>query len=284
VQTYELLCDLTEDEECQPASLFLGHIFGTGSNETRLSELDDIYSTLRTIHRPLNFVNMPVGAGPWELDTIRTNLQTLRNTEHITKHGTCKVGIDLDAASLITASTKDIARLIKDVLQPLVDSGELEALSVATNAFTYTQSKTIFAWAAAQNNPTKEPKLLVIATDTMRAHAKRPGLLQSDYSFNLPHPMGPVATPFAKKSTLNGEFKVSLDVAQQSAEVQALIQRVYAATDNLNMHVNKCVHIEKTFLGKVRNICLSTCVRHFVVILHFTPHEICYVVLVNITK
>eukprot|EP01032_Pedospumella_encystans_P015603 gene15603-17834_t len=252
VQTYELLCDLTEDEECQPASLFLGHIFAAGSNETRLSELDDIHNTIRTIHRPLNFVNLPIGAGHWELDTIRTNLQTLRSSEHITKHSTCKVGIDLDAASLTNASTKDVIRFIEDVLQPLADAGELESLTVATNAFTYAQSKLIFDWASTQNqNSSNEPKLLVIATDTMRSHAKRPGLLQSDYSFNLPHPLGPVVTPFAKKDTPNGDFKVSFDAVQKSTEVQALIQRVSAATDNLNMHLNKCMHIEKTFLGKI---------------------------------
>ena len=256
MQTYELLCDLTEDEECQPASLFLGHIFAAGSNETRLSELDDIYSTIRTIHRPLNFVNMPIGAGHWELDTIRANLQSLRGSEHITKHSPCKVGIDLDAASLTNSTTKDVSRLIDDVFQPLVDAGEMESLTVATNAFTYAQSKLIYNWANTQNqNSSNEPKLLVVATDTMRSHAKRPGLLQSDYSFNLPHPLGPVVTPFAKKDTPNGDFKVSLDVVQKSAEVQALIQRVSAATDNLNMHLNKCMHIEKTFLGKVRIFC-----------------------------
>eukprot|EP01032_Pedospumella_encystans_P009906 gene9906-11621_t len=194
---------------------------------------------------------MPIGTGHWELDTIRINLQSLRGSEHIAKHSACKVGIDLDAASLTNASVNDISRLIQDVLQPLVDAGELESLSIATNAFTYSQSKLIFNWATNQNQTAAEPKLLVVATDTMRSHAKRPGLLQSDYSFNLPHPLGPVVTPFAKKDTPNGDFKVSLDAVQKSTEVQALIQRVSAATDNLNMHLNKCMHIEKTFLGKI---------------------------------
>lgn len=126
-------------------------------------------------------------------------------------------------------------------------------------------------WAATQNTtntteskntPSIEPKLLVIATDTMRSHAKRPGLLQSDYSYNLPHPLGPVVTPFAKKDTPTGDFKVNLEVMQKSAEVQALLQRVSAATDNLNMHLNKCVHIEKTFLGKVRTYRCTLCCLH----------------------
>jgi len=275
VQTYELLCDLTvgtvwcflmlnspltttvvtqEDDECEPSSLLLGHICATTpSVDTWTNELEDINFTLKTISRPLNFITIPLTAQSQDLHALRSSLQSLQDTIQRSK-GFTRAGLDISTAYLMGASAADVRTLLSDVLAPLVTSGHLQALSVASNVFTYTHSKTILAWAASHNTSTTSgttasPAILTVATDALRSHARKPGQLQSDYSYNPPHHMGEVITPFPKKETSVSDMKLS--TAVRSAEVQSLLMRVAEATDNLNVHLNKCLHVEKTFIGKV---------------------------------
>lgn len=231
----------------------LGHICTSApSADTWTNELEDINFTLKTINRPLNFITIPIAKQIQDVSTLRTPLQALQNTVKSDKSKT-RVGLDINTAYLMGASAADVSTLLSDVLAPLQASGHLQALSVASNVFTYAHSKVIMAWAASHNTPAANPidaPLLTIATDALRSHARRPGLLQSDYAYNPPHHMGDVLTPFAKPEPSAPMVDVRMVV--RSVEVQGLLKRVAAATDNLNVHLNKCLHVEKTFLGKVR--------------------------------
>lgn len=222
--------------------------------DTWANEFEDVNFTLKTISRPLNFITIPLTAQSQDLSTLTASLQSLQNTIKSSK-STTRVGLDINTAYLLGASAADVSALLSDVLTPLVTSGHLQALSVASNVFTYNHSKTILAWATTHNTSSTStdsgtsPAILTVATDALRSHARKPGQLQSDYSYNPPHHMGEVITPFAKKESSVGDLKVS--TAVRSEEVQGLLKRVAEATDNLNVHLNKCLHVEKTFMGKV---------------------------------
>lgn len=247
-----------EDEECQPSSLFLGHICSTSASaDSWAGELTDINGTLNVINRQLNFISIPLSAtNPWQLDAISTQLKHLHDTAKcaLIKGNVCKVGVDLNAAFLSTLTAADVVRLVSNILQPLADTGLLQALSVSTNAFTFEHTKTIYKWTASQNSIDKDT-ILVIATDTLRSHAQRPGLLLSDYSHAAQHHMAPVETPYKPSGEPPfADSKMSVEVSKQSPEVQAMVKRVTAATENMNMHINKCFHTENVFLSKVYSL------------------------------
>jgi len=247
-QIYELLYDLSDDVDGGLNSFFLGHIVGSkrvtapateGLLTDWLSELKDIQKQLNYANRGLDFVTYTIprltNTG---VDDVRA---TLSSFAAAVPNG--RVGIDLNTEVLSTLTESDVSMLVNSILQPLLAEGALQVLTVASNPFTHTQAQLVLQWARAHNSP----KLTTLATESVRCHSTRPGLLTGGYHYFPPHNVEPASRD-------SPDSVARRDAAPDTAHSKAYLSKVEDlnnAADDFQMAMDRCMQTEKIYLAKM---------------------------------
>lgn len=237
-------------------SLYLGHIFssphgpasGSTTPEKWFEEVDEINKLLNISKRKLNFMNIPLHPHKqhWDHQALAESMELLSATESDKpQYGTCRTGLDISTSLLANATSDDVELLISSVLQPLAEAGQLQSLTIASNPLTHQHARTLMQWAAKQNKE-KKADIHLIATEVLRCHSRKPGLLTSGYPHTVPHRMSSktIDAPVADSA-------VSALLASKSPEVQARMKGIEIAVSDFQMALDRCIHTEKVFLSKV---------------------------------
>jgi hypothetical protein len=259
-------CSAQDNEECDIHSMQLGHICTpqrNGSPDALIREVESIHSVLKPSKRRLDFVALSLPAkAEWTVDSIIGALRELQGAATGDRGGSSvRVGVDLSTATLAACQSADITNLTKNILEPLLRQDLLGVMTVASNFNTYTQAHALMQWAAQQNS--SGAKIHTVATELLRTHAKRPGVLSAGYHHSVPHRMTPsVATPssagasadsvtFAAGGASAADSSAGSDAQKKSAAVQELMARVQLGVEDFKMALDRCMHAEKIFLSKV---------------------------------
>jgi len=215
-------------------------------------ELAAVRSALRS--KALHAVLVPVGQ--WQKDT---------GTMAATAAGPgTAVGLDLPTEWLAAATTDDVDKLLATL-----GSGSVGLLSVATNAFTHRHAARVFAWATAAGVPT-------VATELLRCHPRRPGLLSvAGGRQKLTH-LDPTAEGFTMNRTPGAAAAAPSSSASTGDDGASHAQ--VAAVEAVKHALNACVHAEKQFLERFQQDAAgvdsqAVCWGH---ILSHTQHTILY--------
>ena len=252
VRTYDLLTDLAASDDVDLQRLAVVHVLAAGSADAVEQELAAVRSALRS--KALHAVLVPVGQ--WQKDT---------GTMAATAAGAgTAVGLDLPTEWLAAATTDDVDKLLATL-----GSGSVGMLSVATNAFTHRHAARVFAWATAAGVPT-------VATELLRCHPRRPGLLSvAGGRQKLTH-LDPTAEGFTMNRT-PGAAAVAPSSSASTGDDGASHAQV-AAVEAVKHALNACVHAEKQFLERFQQDAAgvdsqAVCWGH---ILSHTQHTILY--------
>lgn len=167
-------------------------------------------------------------------------------------HGKSRFGLDLGTSLLANANGSDIEALVSSVLQPLVQEGHLQSLTIASNALTFHNANTLLQWAGRQNRE-HGADVHIVATEVLRCHSRKPGLLSGGYPYAVPHRMASNTIDVPAE-----DAAASALLASKSAEVQARMQSVAVAASDFQMALDRCIHTEKIFLNKVRKTAFFT--------------------------
>lgn len=239
-------------------SLYLGHIFSlppapaqasdSATPEKWFEEVDEINKLLNMSKKRLNFMNIPLQPNKehWNHEALAESMELLLAAESDKpQYGTSRTGLDINTSLLANATSEDIELLISSVLEPLAEAGHLQVLTVASNPLTHHHAYALMQWAAMQNE-LKKADIHLIATEVLRCHSRRPGLLTSGYPQAIPHRMSgkTIDAPVA-------DAAASALLASKSPEVQARMRSVEIAVSDFQMALDRCIHTEKLFLSKV---------------------------------
>jgi hypothetical protein len=144
-----------------------------------------------------------------------------------------RLGVDFDSNFFVGSVGLETDKLIA-MLQPLADSKQLGALTVASNCLTHPHSRALLEWGAKQGIQT-------VATEVMRVHHRRPGVLPANFQHSCTHK--PVDAP--KKEVILAD---SISVADRE---QLCVQEILEAVEDFKMAMDRCLGMEKKFLEEV---------------------------------
>lgn len=255
-----------DNDDCSLQNMKLGHITGVQRGSTVQSsvhELQAINDVLQPTKRSLDFVSwtLPPKAD-WSVTDVGSILEEIQKEVNSGVEGSvgARVGLDLSTACLSTLSGTDVDKLWRDLVLPLSQKGLVNTLTIATNLFTHPAAAQLYQ-LTSQHNRAQTNSIETIATEVLRTHRTRPGLLSGGYPYVVPHRMaGGSSSPSGTQSTATGGSTVidipSPEIAEfvgKSAAVKDGMQRVQLAADDFKMALDRCIHAEKAFLSKVYN-------------------------------
>ena len=244
----------------------LGHISTnpiTTSTSDIMREIEDIQSVLKYSKRDLDLITlaMPNNTAEWSYNQIQETLEQVQATTSGSSIGnsSLQVGLDLNTKILSQCTQKDVEYLIQTILQPLADRNILSTLTVACNAYTYQNINTIFNWIhlynttnSTTNTTNSSPKITSFATELLRTHNHRPGLLSSGYSHTMPHRM---AVSEQKDDNTSNTPATTTNTTTEgvvySKTMHSMVGKVQVAVEDFKMALDRCMHAEKIFLSKV---------------------------------
>jgi len=209
-QTYELLSDLWATEEvdldhfsithCLAATTATGgksslNAAGSPNSEAETvtqwrNELSNISATLR--HKQPDFVCLTAGAAGTEalaaLSEQVVGLQAVVAEIAIaaaSKKGNkpSQLGLHLPS-SLLAAMSDEQSLHLKAYLQASAQAGTFGLYSIATNCLTHAAAAKIRSWLADSAAIHKQDMPLVLASEALRLHATRPGVLAAPSHFS----------------------------------------------------------------------------------------------------
>ena len=247
----------------------LGHIstnpITTGTTDI-MREIEDIQSVLKYSKRALDLITlaMPNNTAEWSYNQIQEILEQVQATTNTSSgssigNSSLQVGLDLNTKILSECTQKDVDYLIQTILQPLADRNILSTLTVACNAYTYQNTNTIFNWIhqynttnSTTNTTNSSPKITSFATELLRTHSHRPGLLSSGYSHTMPHRMAVSEQKDDNTSnTPATTTKTTIEGVVYSKTMSSMVGKVQVAVEDFKMALDRCMHAEKIFLSKV---------------------------------
>jgi hypothetical protein len=244
-----------DNDDCSIGSLSLGHI---SSIQTPVAAIQAINGALEPAKRGLDFVTLSLPAKPdWSTTSLGAALSDVKQATNSAPCGTVALtGLDFSTATLSTLSDADVGSVWQEVMLPLSQRGLLSTVTIATNAFTYPAASLLYELLNDHNRQAGgKQRIEVVATELLRSHKSRPGLLSGGYPYAIPHRM---SAPSTSQSANGG---VVIDVGHAPAEVAHLtgrspvgtqgVQRVQEAAEDFRMAMDRCMHAEKTFLAKV---------------------------------
>jgi hypothetical protein len=244
-----------DNDDCSIGSLSLGHI---SSVQKPVAAIQTIHSALEPAKRGLNFVTLSLPAKPdWSTTSLGAALGDVKQATNSAAYAVALTGLDFSTATLSTLSDADVGSLWQEVMLPLSQRGLLSTVTIATNTFTYPAASLLYELLKKHNRQAGgKQRIDVVATELLRSHKSRPGLLSGGYPYAIPHRM---SAPSSSAQSANGG--VVIDVGHAPAEVMHLtgrspvgtqvVQRVQEAAEDFRMAMDRCMHAEKTFLAKV---------------------------------
>ncbi len=156
-----------------------------------------------------------------------------------------RLGLDFDSNFFVGSPGLEVDKLIA-ILQPLADSRQLGALTVASNCLTYPHSHALLQWGKKQGIQT-------VSTEVTRVHHTRPGVLPANFQHASLHK--PVDAP--KKETFVGSSS-AIDREQRC------VQEIVEAVEDFKMAMDRCIGMEKKFLEEVSFfVCIPTELNSF---------------------
>jgi hypothetical protein len=249
---FELITDLAITEDLNVERTDIGYCFTTATTtpfEDKVKAMKELSECMGKGKRVLDYVHLPVPIGGHSL-LDKSLLEELVALQRELSPWEINVGLDFHSSALQSLATGEATDdLLKSLdLLRLQDGGGVSSISVATNVLTVHQSRKIINWAtrAAGKGIGR-----VVSTEVLRVHAKRPALIV------------PFSSPTLASST-------ALASSSDASE------RVKKAMEDLKHAVDRCLHLEKQFLEKLKPdlpdvVVTELCWAH---LLMQTQHEI----------
>ena len=263
VRTYDLLMDLASSDDVDLQRLSVVHVLAaasTGSEADVAKEVDAVRSALRS--KPLTAVLVPIGG---TADVLAAAAAATAGTGTV-------VGLDLPTEWLAAATTDDVDKFLATLSSSNDIRNGCGMLSVATNAFTHRHAARVFAWARAAGVPT-------IATELLRCHPRRPGLLSvAGGRQKLTH-LDPTAEGFTMNRGSGTATPTNISTGNINSGSDSPSHAQLAAVEAVKHALNACVHAEKQFLERFQQDAAAgvdaqaVCWGH---ILSHTQHTILY--------
>lgn len=268
VRTYDLLTDLAASEDVDLQQFYVLHTLSscitrdeeyTDKKKSMEQEVSTVQDALRS--KTINAITMPISSAMLTTDNtnggwMKRNFDLVAGSLKQDGEGTV-LGLDLSTEWLATASDEEIARLLTsvDAFQSSTGStggGRLTTMglfSVATNAFTHHRAARIFQWARSAGVQT-------VATEVLRCHSRRPGMLSvSGGRHKLTHldPTSQALMTSAQQGgyTVNVSSPTSTPPPSPSPSPEyTTLSHEQVAVETMKNALNACVHAEKQFLER----------------------------------
>ena len=264
-QTYELLSDLWATEEvdldhfsithCLAATTATGgksslNAAGSPNSEAETvtqwrNELPNISATLR--HKQPDFVCLTAGAaGPEALSALSEQIVGLQavvaEIAAASKKGNkpSQLGLHLPS-SLLAAMSDEQALHLKAYLQASAQAGTFGLYSIATNCLTHTTAAKIRSWLADSAAMHEQDMPLVLASETLRLSATRPGLLATPSNFSTQRKAVNTTICADPKNAEDAEVHEGMSEEKAARQGDALKATMDAAVEEFKISMDRCV-------------------------------------------
>ena len=225
---FELITDLALTEDLNVEHSEIGYCFSTTATtpfEEKVKAMRELSECMGKGKRVLDYVHLPVALGGLSL-LDKSLLEEFAALQRELSPWEIDVGLDFHSSALQSLAP---GQATDDLLMSLESlrgnggrgNGGLSSISVATNVLTAHQSRKMINWAAGEGIGR------VVSTEVLRAHAKRPALIV------------PYSSPTIASST-------ALSSSSDASE------SVKKAMEDLKHAVDRCLHLEKQFLEKLK--------------------------------
>jgi hypothetical protein len=266
VRTYDLLTDLAASEDVDLQQLYVIHTLTSSiasdeeyTNKKNIleKEVSTVQDALRS--KTINAITMPISSamltsGNMNDGWMKRNFDVIAGSLKQNGQGTL-LGLDLPTEWLASASDAEMGRLLacldgyrssSRLGSPESGSAGVGLLSVATNAFTHHHAGRVFHWA-------REAGVRTVATEVLRCHSRRPGLLSvSGGRHKLTH-LDPSSNAVLHSAQQDG---YTINASPQSSASSApspeytTLSHAQVAVETMKNALNACVHAEKQFLER----------------------------------
>ncbi len=256
-QTYELLSDLWATEDVDLNQFTIAHCLspaGKGSNSgKRSSELLEIWQKDLTQineilrHRSLDYVCITVSEHDvWDhlkeqVEDVRRLVATVGGAP--LKGGVpVKVGLHIPTTFLANISDTR-AQALKSFLLQSNSTGLVDMFSIATNCATSAEAARVRAWIGEGCLTGGRAMPLVIASETLRVHSRRPGLLAAPTNFST-----------QRKSLNIPDNATTVVKTEDNGKASALDATMAAAMEEFKQSMNRCLHVENKYFENLAKL------------------------------
>ena len=239
---YELLADLTATEDVDFSTYLFGHrIFKRSSvkkDGDNVITADDCIKEVGSINKMLEKCSLDKNRLK-QLDfiTLPPNLYHESDIPHFKLLGTqLIVGMDFTTDYILESSEEAIIDEVKRL------SDGVKVITIATNFMTIMKASKVIAFA-------KQCNAIVVSTETLRIHSKRPGLLSVISGCPSHHNIRKI-TQYNTPEGVSAALRTSVD--------------------NLRRSMDSCMHVEKIYLDRLQGLApnvkkTSLCLAHVLV-------------------